>query len=111
MAGKGNPNSWLGSLQLTPTLVTCHTLSIVGVWFSPGSLHARVAPTNNNINAVPPIVLTNVFFILYSLFCFAVRRSLPRPRAIRVGEGQRPFHHSCAASGKIVSLNSKKLPN
>src|SRR5262249_33645439 len=31
MAGKGGPNSWLGSLQLTPCLVTCHTPSIVGV--------------------------------------------------------------------------------
>ena len=37
---------------------------------------------------------------------FEIRRSQPRPRPIRVGEEQRPFHHSCAASGKIVSLTA-----
>src|SRR5262245_37286017 len=29
MAGKGGPNSWLGSLQLTPCLLICHTPTIV----------------------------------------------------------------------------------
>jgi hypothetical protein len=39
MAGKVCVTSWSGSLQLTPTLVTCHTPLIVGAWFSPESLH------------------------------------------------------------------------
>jgi hypothetical protein len=53
MAGK-DPNTWLGSLQLTPCLVTCHTPSIVGVWFSPGSLHTNkvLATTARVINAI-----------------------------------------------------------
>ena len=30
IAGKGDPDVWLGSLQLTPARVTCHTPWIVG---------------------------------------------------------------------------------
>jgi hypothetical protein len=65
MAGKGVPNAWLGSLQLTPPLVTCHTPSIVGVWFSPESLHTSklLAATARVATAI--CVLN---FIFYS-FC------------------------------------------
>ena len=47
-------------------------------------------------------ILRFAFLLLF--FCFVVLRSQSRPGRIRVCEGQRPFHHSCAVGGKIVSL-------
>src|SRR5688572_24613443 len=65
------PNTWLGSLQLTPPLVTCHTPSIVGVWFlpfSPGSLHTA------NVLAAMARVITAIcilsFIFVPLLVCF-----------------------------------------
>src|SRR5687768_8796528 len=85
MAGKGECNSWLGLLQLTPTLVTCHTPSMVGVWFSPGSLHTSkvLAATARVITAI--FVLSFIFcsFCRF-VFSFGTDRKLwpPEPRAV-----------------------------
>src|SRR5687768_2099374 len=74
MAGKGECNSWLGSLQLTPTLNTCHTPSIVGVWFSPGSLHTSkvLAATARVITAIC------VLSFIFCSFCLLVFLRLGR---------------------------------
>jgi len=49
-------------------------------------------------------ILRFAFLLLF--FCFEVRRGQSRPCPIRVGEGQRPFNHSCDVSGGIVSLET-----
>jgi hypothetical protein len=57
------------------------------------------------------MVFVMVFILRFSFlllfFCFEVRRGQSRPGPIRVGEGQRPFHHSCAVGGGIVSLETR----
>jgi hypothetical protein len=46
-------------------------------------------------------ILRFAFLLLF--FCFEVHEA-SRAKSIRVCEGQRPFNHSCAVGGKIVSL-------
>ena len=45
-------------------------------------------------------ILRFAFLLLF----FVSRSDEAEARPIRVGEGQRPFNHSCAVGGKIVSL-------
>src|SRR6266540_5572400 len=74
MAGK-DPKSWFGALQLTPNLVTCHTPSIVGVWFSPGLLHTSklLAATARVITAI--CVLSFIFCSFGYLAFLILRRT------------------------------------
>ena len=46
-------------------------------------------------------ILRFAFLLLF--FCFEVHEA-SRAKSIRVCEGQRPFNHSCAVGGKIVSF-------
>src|SRR6266567_6922128 len=64
MAGKGG-RVWLGSLQLTPILVTCHTPWIVGV-VSRGALSAL--HTSEVLAARPRAIAT--ICVLSFIFCF-----------------------------------------
>jgi hypothetical protein len=46
------------------------------------------------------------FYVVWCFSCFEVHEAI-RARSIRACEEQRFFSHSCAASGKIESLESK----
>src|SRR5215469_7514932 len=65
MAGKGVPRSWLGSLQSTPCLLTCHTPSIVGIAPSRGALSTL---HTSEVLAARPRVITVISVL--SFICF-----------------------------------------
>src|SRR4029079_3856455 len=96
------PKVWLGLLQLTPSLLTCHTPSIVGVWFSPGSLHT------SKVLAATARVITAIFvlsFIFYS-FCELVFLLLGRTgNCCHQGHGLSRHCLQDVFSGKVAGLS------
>src|SRR6185369_12967657 len=93
MAGKVVGVTSLGSLQLTPPLFTCHTPSIVGVWFSPESLHTSKLLAARARAATAICVLNFIFYSFCELSFLLLGRT-----------------GNCGHQGHVLSVTVSTLP-